>query len=148
LIVAEDFESVRESRTRLARVGIEKVTGYLKDGVLAWHQAGLPLATIEQISVQELKHRIDENSVDTIIDVRRPPEWGQGHIDGAVSMPLNHLSESALSMNRDLRIAVLCAGGYRSSIACSVLEQLGFRNISNVVGGMTAWGNANLAMAS
>ena len=68
--------------------------------------------------------------------------------DGAASMPLNHLSESALSMNRDLRIAVLCAGGYRSSIACSVLEQLGFRNISNVVGGMTAWGNANLAMAS
>jgi glyoxylase-like metal-dependent hydrolase (beta-lactamase superfamily II)/rhodanese-related sulfurtransferase len=148
LIVAEDFESVRESRTRLARVGIEKVTGYLKDGVLAWHQSGLPLATIEQISVQELKHRIDENSVDTIIDVRRPPEWSQGHIDGAASMPLNHLSESALSMNRDLRIAVLCAGGYRSSIACSVLEQLGFRNISNVVGGMTAWGNANLAMAS
>jgi hydroxyacylglutathione hydrolase len=147
LIVAEDFDNVRESRTRLARVGLEKVTGYLKDGVLTWHQAGLPLSTTEQISVEELRHRIDEKSVDTIIDVRRPLEWNGGHIDEAIHMPLNHLAESALSLNRDSKLAVVCAGGYRSSIACSVLEQLGFRNISNVVGGMTAWNNAQAATA-
>jgi hydroxyacylglutathione hydrolase len=148
LIVAEDAESVREARTRLARVGIEKVTGFLKDGILAWHQAGLPLATIEQISVEELRLRIEERSVETILDVRRPPEWSSGHIESATHMPLNHLAESALSLNRDSKVAVLCAGGYRSSIASSVLEQLGFRNISNVVGGMTAWSNAKLAVAS
>jgi rhodanese-related sulfurtransferase len=148
LIVAEDFDGVREARMRLARVGIERVSGYLKDGVLAWHEAGLPLATMEQISVQELQQRIDENSVDTIIDVRRAPEWTSGHISSAIHMPLNHLSESALSLNRDAKIAVLCAGGFRSSIASSVLEQLGFRSVSNVVGGMTAWLNAKLAMAS
>ena len=148
LIVAEDFDSVRDARTRLARVGLEKVSGYLKDGVLAWHEAGLPLATIEQISVEELQHRIEEKSVETIIDVRRAPEWDAGHIEGAVHLPLNHLTESALSLNRDAKTAVLCAGGYRSSIACSLLQQLGFRNISNVVGGMTAWNNAKLAVAS
>jgi glyoxylase-like metal-dependent hydrolase (beta-lactamase superfamily II) len=148
LIVAEDFASVREARTRLARVGLERVSGYLKDGVLAWHQMGLPLATMEQISVEELRDRMEEKSVEIIMDVRRPPEWSSGHIAGAVHMPLNHLSESALSLNRDSRIAVLCAGGYRSSIASSLLEQLGFRNISNVVGGMTAWNNAKLAVAS
>jgi hydroxyacylglutathione hydrolase len=146
LIVAEDFESVREARTRLARVGVERVSGYLKDGVLAWHQAGLPLSTTEQISVEELSRRFEEKSVDTVIDVRRPPEWSSGHIENAVHMPLNHLSESALSLNRDAKIAVLCAGGYRSSIACSLMEQLGFRHISNVVGGMTAWNNAKLAV--
>jgi hydroxyacylglutathione hydrolase len=146
LVVAEDAQSVREARTRLARVGLEKVTGFLKDGVLAWHQAGLPLATIEQISVEELHLRIDESSVETVIDVRRPQEWNSGHIEGAVHMPLNHLAESALSLNRDTKIAVLCAGGYRSSIASSVLEQLGFRSVSNVVGGMTAWNNAKLAV--
>jgi glyoxylase-like metal-dependent hydrolase (beta-lactamase superfamily II)/rhodanese-related sulfurtransferase len=148
LIVAEDFDSVRDARTRLARVGLEKVSGYLRDGVLAWHEAGLPLATIEQISVEELQHRIEEKSVETIIDVRRAPEWDAGHIEGAVHLPLNHLTESALSLNRDAKTAVLCAGGYRSSIACSLLQQLGFRNISNVVGGMTAWNNAKLAIAS
>ena len=60
-------------------------------------------------------------------------------------MPLNHLAQSALSLNRDTKIAVLCAGGYRSSIASSMLEQLGFRNVSNVIGGMTAWGLATKA---
>jgi hydroxyacylglutathione hydrolase len=148
LIVAEDFDSVREARTRLARVGLEKVTGYLKDGVLAWHDVGLPLAKTEQISVEELRHRIDENSVEMIIDVRRPAEWESGHIQSATHMPLNHLLESALSLNRDSKIAVVCGSGYRSSIASSLLEQLGFRSVSNVVGGMTAWTTANLALAS
>ena len=139
LVVTEDADRVREARTRLARVGLEKVTGFLRDGVLAWHEAGLPLATIEQMSVEELRQRIEEKSVDVVIDVRRPPEWTSGHIEDAIHMPLNHLAESALSLNRDSKVAVICAGGYRSSIASSLLEQLGFRNISNVVGGMTAW---------
>jgi len=147
LIVAEDGASVREARTRLARVGIEKVSGYLNDGVLAWDAAGLPLVTIEQISVEELRLRMEENSVEMVIDVRRPGEWEKGHIDSAIHMPLNHLAESALSLNRDAKTAVICAGGYRSSIASSLLEQLGFRSISNVVGGMTAWNNAKLAVA-
>lgn len=147
IIVAEDAASAREARMRLARVGLEKVSCYLKDGILAWNESGLPLATMEQIPVEELRHRIEEKSVDTVVDVRRPAEWDGGHIEGAVHMPLNHLGESALSLNRDARIAVVCAGGYRSSIASSVLEQLSFRNISNVVGGMTAWNNAKLAIA-
>jgi glyoxylase-like metal-dependent hydrolase (beta-lactamase superfamily II)/rhodanese-related sulfurtransferase len=142
LLVTDDPEHVREAQTRLARVGIEKVSGYLNGGVLSWHEAGLPLASTEQISVEELHQRIGEKSVDIVIDVRRPAEWDAGHIEQAVHMPLNHLAESALSLDRDAKIAVLCAGGYRSSMASSVLEQLGFRNISNVVGGMTAWENA------
>jgi glyoxylase-like metal-dependent hydrolase (beta-lactamase superfamily II)/rhodanese-related sulfurtransferase len=139
IIVAEDLDSVREARTRLARVGIERVSGYLKGGVLAWHEAGLPLATMEQISVDELRLRISEKSVETVVDVRRLPEWNNGHIESAIHMPLNHLVQSALSLDRASRIAVICAGGFRSSIASSVLEQLGFRNVSNVVGGMAAW---------
>jgi glyoxylase-like metal-dependent hydrolase (beta-lactamase superfamily II)/rhodanese-related sulfurtransferase len=148
LIVAEDFDSVCEARTRLARVGLERVSGYLRDGVLAWYQAGLPLAVTEQISVHELRQRIDEQSIETVVDVRRPPEWNSGHIERAIHMPLNHLSESALALNRDAKIAVVCAGGYRSAIGCSLLEQLGFRKITNVAGGMTAWNNAKLAVAS
>ena len=148
VIVAEEREHVREVRTRLARVGLEKVTGYLKEGLLSWHLAGMPLAKIEQIPVEELRHRIEENSVDVILDVRRPAEWDAGHIRQATNMPLNHLMEAALPIDRDARIAALCAGGYRSSIATSLLEQLRFRNISNVVGGMTAWNNAKLATAS
>ncbi|HEY2380772.1 MAG TPA: rhodanese-like domain-containing protein [Terriglobia bacterium] len=144
IIIAENYEGVREARTRLARVGLEQVSGYLKDGVLAWHEAGLPLDTVEQISVEELRQRIDERSVETVIDVRRPPEWNNGHVAGAAHMPLSHLTASAASLDRSTKLAVMCAGGYRSSIACSLLEQLGFRNIANVGGGITAWTNAGL----
>jgi len=148
LIVAEEPAGAREARTRLARVGIEKVSGYLQGGVLSWHQAGLPLASMEQISVQELWRRIEEKAIATIIDVRRLAEWNGGYIEAATHMPLNHLAESALSLNRDAKVAAICAGGYRSSIATSMLEQLGFRNVSNVVGGMAAWNNANLAVVT
>jgi glyoxylase-like metal-dependent hydrolase (beta-lactamase superfamily II)/rhodanese-related sulfurtransferase len=141
LLVADEREHVREAQTRLARVGLDKVSGYLKDGVLAWHSAKLPLARTEQISVEELLHRIEEKSVDFILDVRGPKDWEAGHIEQARNMPLPHLSESALSLDRDAKIATICAGGYRSSIATSLLEQLGFRNVSNVVGGMAAWNN-------
>jgi glyoxylase-like metal-dependent hydrolase (beta-lactamase superfamily II) len=147
IIVAEELDGVREARIRLARVGIENVSGYLDGGVLSWHRAGLPLAVTEQISVEELKHRIDERSIDTIVDVRRPPEWSGGHIVQAVHMPLNHLAETAGSLNRDSKVAVICASGFRSSIAASVLEQMGFGKVSNVVGGMTAWNNAKLLVA-
>jgi hydroxyacylglutathione hydrolase len=148
IVVAEDAVSAREARTRLARVGVEKVSGYLDGGILAWHEAGLPLVTMEQISVEELAHRRQEKSVDTIVDVRRPAEWDRGHIEGAIHMALNHLAQSALSLDRDSRIAIVCAGGYRSSIGSSVLEQLGFRNVVNVVGGVTAWTNARLLLVS
>ncbi|PYS56160.1 MAG: MBL fold metallo-hydrolase [Acidobacteria bacterium] len=142
VIVAEELDRVRDARTRLARVGLEKVSGYLDSGVLAWYQAGLPLARTEQISVEELRDRISENSVETVLDVRRPPEWNGGHIAQAVHMPLSHLLQAAPALDRDARTAVICAGGFRSSIAASVLEQMGFRNVYNVVGGMTAWNNA------
>src|SRR2546425_2575023 len=101
VIVAEELDRVCEARTRLARVGLEKVSGYLESGVLAWYEAGLPLARTEQISVEELQHRIAENSVETVIDVRRPPEWNGGHIAQAVHKPLNHLSEAAPSLDPD-----------------------------------------------
>ena len=80
--------TVQGARTRLARVGLERVSGYLKDGVLAWHEAGLPLAPMEQIPVEELRHRLEERSVDVVIDVRRPGEWNSSHIPGAMNMPL------------------------------------------------------------
>jgi glyoxylase-like metal-dependent hydrolase (beta-lactamase superfamily II)/rhodanese-related sulfurtransferase len=142
IIVSADEGGVHEAQTRLARVGIEHVVGYLNGGVLQWHNAGLTLATIEQLSVQELKDRLSANTVDTLIDVRRPNEWNAGHIDGARHMPLNHLAEEARTVDSHGRVAVICAGGFRSSIGTSVLERQGFTRISNVVGGMAAWQNA------
>jgi glyoxylase-like metal-dependent hydrolase (beta-lactamase superfamily II)/rhodanese-related sulfurtransferase len=148
VLVAEEADQVREARTRLARVGLENVAGYLAGGILEWHGAGLPLATTEQISVEELDARLREGSAGRVLDVRRPGEWQAGHIAEAVHAPLNTLSESAAAMPKDQPVAAICAGGYRSSIATSVLERQGFTKVTNVVGGMAAWKNANLETAA
>src|SRR6266542_2659843 len=95
LFVAEDEEQVREARTRLARVGVENVAGYLAGGILEWDRAGLPLARMEQMSVEELDARIREGRTGRVVDVRRPAEWQAGHIPNAVHLPLNTLAQSA-----------------------------------------------------
>jgi hydroxyacylglutathione hydrolase len=144
LIVAESEDRVREARIRLARVGHENVIGYLDGGILGWHQAGNPLATTEQITVDELDRRIKERAVDQVIDVRKPGEWSAGHIKVATHFPLNHLAEDSPKLNRQNSIAAICGGGYRSSMATSILEQQGFTRVTNVIGGMSAWQNAKL----
>jgi glyoxylase-like metal-dependent hydrolase (beta-lactamase superfamily II)/rhodanese-related sulfurtransferase len=148
VLVAEEEEQVREARTRLARVGIENVAGYLEGGILSWHEAGLPLATTEQISVEELDARMREGASGRVLDVRRPGEWDAGHISGALHVPLNVLADGVAALPKDEPLSVICAGGFRSSIATSVLEQKGFTKITNVVGGMAAWRGANLEVAA
>ena len=148
VLVSEEEEEVREARTRLARVGIENVAGYLAGGILEWHRAGLPLATMEQVSVEELHARMREGQVAKIVDVRRPGEWNAGHIADALHAPLNTLAGSAASLPKDEPVAVICQSGYRSSIATSILEQQGLTRVTNVVGGMNAWRGANLEVAA
>lgn len=136
VIVAEDDEKVEESRTRLARVGIEKVTGFLKDGMAAWAADGRDTAEVPQVTVQDLQASIGEVQ---IVDVRRPAEWQDGHIESAVLMPLNKLPTMTGSLDPSRPIAVHCKGGYRSSLAASILKQAGFTNVMNVIGGFDAW---------
>ena len=148
VLVAEDEERMAEARTRLARVGLESVAGYLAGGIRAWDEAQRPLARTEQIPVDELKARIAEGADVTVVDVRRPGEWQAGHIAGAVHLPLHELEKRAASLDRDRPVAIICASGYRSSIATSVLERLGFRRFANVVGGMNAWHAAKYETAA
>ncbi len=148
LLVTEDEARVSEAQTRLARVGIETVTGYLGGGIFAWDASGRPLSRTEQISVDELAARISEGADLRVLDVRRPAEWSAGHIAGAVHIPLNELAERSGALHRDRPVAIICASGYRSSIATSVLERLGFRKAINVVGGMTAWMGARYEVAA
>ncbi len=148
VLVAEDEERVAETRTRLARVGLENVAGYLEGGIRAWDEAKRTLARTEQIPVDELKARLAEGADVTVVDVRRPGEWEAGHIARAMHLPLHELEKRAASLDRDRPVAIICASGYRSSIATSLLERLGFRRFSNVVGGMNAWSAAKYDVAA
>ncbi len=143
VLVAEDEERVAEGRTRLARVGIENVAGFLSGGILAWHESGRPLARTEQIAVDELSRRLASGEAGQVLDVRRAGEWSGGHIAQAAHLALHELEAKAERLERDVPVTVICASGYRSSVATSLLERLGFARTTNVVGGMNAWNAAN-----
>jgi glyoxylase-like metal-dependent hydrolase (beta-lactamase superfamily II)/rhodanese-related sulfurtransferase len=143
VVIADTGAQVDETVVRLARVGIENVKGYLEGGVESWHAAGLPINTLTQISVAELNERIANDNLQ-IVDVRRPAEYVNGHVPHAQNAPLASLEKSLgpLSLEKDKLTAVICAGGYRSSAAASLLQQQGFTNLLNVAGGTGAWVNA------
>jgi hydroxyacylglutathione hydrolase len=137
-LIADSPEQLSEAHLRLARVGIEDARGYLKDGIAGWKQAGCLLVETPQISVQDLQRRLQaEHS--TVLDVRREPEWQAGHIEEAAWWPLDNFKVAAPEIDRDAPVAVHCKSGYRSMIACSLLQRAGFRNVTNVVGGFDAW---------
>jgi hydroxyacylglutathione hydrolase len=138
VLIADSDEQVSEARLRLTRVGIEDARGYLNGGVEAWKQAGFALAELPQITVQTLHDRWRAHALQ-VLDVRREPEWQGGHIVGASWWPLDNFKVSPPEIDHDLPIAVHCKSGYRSMIACSLLQRAGFRDVTNVIGGFDAW---------
>jgi hydroxyacylglutathione hydrolase len=139
VIVAEDTEGVDEAVMRLARVGIETTVGYLQGGMYAWDRAGYPVGIVSQMPIDELNHLLAESGDLTLLDVRRPGEFKAGHVPQAKNAELAHLGDLTEGMDRNERVAVMCQSGYRSAAACSLLQKHGFKNVSNVVGGMSAW---------
>ena len=143
VIVAATNAQVDEAVVRLARVGIENVIGYLKGGVDSWRYADHALNTIPQVTVHDLKQQAENGDLQ-ILDVRRSAEYESGHVPHAVTEPLATLERnvSGLVLDKERPTAVICAGGYRSSAATSLLQKYGFKNLLNVTGGTSAWINA------
>ena len=140
VVVAADDAKVGEAATRLARVGLEPVEGFLAGGMTAWRDAGFETAGVPQITVEELRRRLDEQPGLQVLDVRRPVEYGSGHVPGARLAQLSDLASDALEgLDPRRPVAVICAGGYRSSAATSLLAPRGFRELYNVTGGTSAY---------
>jgi glyoxylase-like metal-dependent hydrolase (beta-lactamase superfamily II)/rhodanese-related sulfurtransferase len=149
VIVAATKAQVDEAIVRLARVGIENVIGYLNGGMESWRYADQPIETVPQVTVHDLKKQSEQGSLQ-ILDVRRPSEYEGGHVPRAITEPLATLERNVpgLSLDREKPTAVICAGGYRSSAATSILQKHGFKNLLNVTGGTTAWVNAGYPVST
>jgi hydroxyacylglutathione hydrolase len=145
VLIADSSDQLSEARLRLARVGLEDPRGYLNGGIEAWKQAGFALAELPQITAQEIHRRL-RSEASQVLDVRRAPEWQAGHIEGATWWPLDNFRVSPPEIDRGRPIAVHCKSGYRSMIACSLLQRAGFKNVTNVIGGFDAWQEAKLPM--
>jgi hydroxyacylglutathione hydrolase len=144
VLVAENEDDVRAATRKLAFVGLDsRVEGGLT--LAAWRGAGHDVAGLEQMDVAGLKRALAEDDVQ-LLDVRDADEWAAGTIDRATLTSFKHLPAELdrLTLSPDRPVAVVCAGGMRSSTACSILARRGFRKVYNVTGGMGAWRDAGL----
>jgi glyoxylase-like metal-dependent hydrolase (beta-lactamase superfamily II)/rhodanese-related sulfurtransferase len=146
ILIAANDDQISEARMRLARVGIENLSGYLDGGIAGWKQAGLQLASMAQVTVEELRQQLDTGNVQ-VLDVRRQGEWDAGHIEDAEFYPLDKFKAALPALNDAKPTAVHCKGGYRSMIAASLLQRAG-QNVINVIGGFDAWEKEKLPVAS
>ena len=147
VLIAESDEQLAEARTRLARIGLETLAGYLRGGIAAWKAAGFPLGIMDQMSAADLDEKLASSPIQ-ILDVRRESEWEAGHIENAIWWPLDNFKVAPPEIDQSAPIAVHCKSGYRSMIACSLLQRAGFLNLTNLEGGFDAWQKANLPVVS
>ena len=140
LLVLDRPDDLWDATWQLLRIGYDVPAGWLAAGMLAWRTSARPLAAIEQITVHELRARLERREV-AVLDVRQPAEWAQGHIPDAAFVTGAELPERLDDAPDAAVVATVCGSGYRSSVAASLLAAHG-RTVVNVLGGMTAWNNA------
>jgi glyoxylase-like metal-dependent hydrolase (beta-lactamase superfamily II) len=133
-----------ESAVRLGRIGFDHVVGYLKDGLHSLESRPELVAFTERLSAPFAAELLSSSQPPLAIDVRAPREREQKYIAGSLAIPLNHLSENLDKLPRDRPLLVYCAGGYRSSIAASLLQRSGFDPVGEIAGGIVGWEAANL----
>jgi rhodanese-related sulfurtransferase/glyoxylase-like metal-dependent hydrolase (beta-lactamase superfamily II) len=147
VIVAEPGRE-QEAALRLGRIGFDHVKGYLSGGMEALANRPDLVWPTERVTAQIAAEELATKNPPLVLDIRNPREWTTKHIADSVNIPLGHLQERIAEIPRNRRIAVHCAGGYRSSIAASILHQHGITNLIEVAGGLAAWEAAKLPVVS
>jgi hydroxyacylglutathione hydrolase len=141
LLVLDRPDDLWDAVWQLLRIGYDLPAGWLAGGMRAWRTSAAPLQDLPQITVHELKRRIDDGDVE-VLDVRQPAEWASSHIDGATFITGAELPERSDEVDIDRPIAVVCSSGFRSSVAAALLLSRGANRVVNVTGGTSAWAAA------
>jgi hydroxyacylglutathione hydrolase len=148
IVIVADPGGEVEAAMRLGRIGFDNVSGYLQDGLRSLEIRPDLSRSTDRLSAALASQRLASAVPPLVIDVRSARERAAGHIPGSMHIPLNHLVERVDEIPRDRSLLVYCAGGYRSSIAASLLQQHGFGDVAEIAGGMTAWEAAQLPRAA
>jgi len=123
--------------TRLSRVGYDNTLGYLSGGIAAWKAAGKDTEQVTTIPAHQFAGAYKEGGLN-VMDVRKPSEFEAEHVEDAMNLPLDFISENMDQVDKKKQYHIHCAGGYRSMIAASILKSRGFDNIVDVAGGFKA----------
>lgn len=139
LLVTENDADVDEAVRYLVRSGYDRIEGYLAGGTEEWYNNGYPVEKLPLLTVSELKTRLDSGDDILVLDVRDENEWNAGHVKGSTNLYFGHLEGRTDDVPKDRHVALICRIGHRAGMAASILLRAGFDNVSNVLGGFTAW---------
>ena len=144
IVIIADPGRENESAIRLGRIGFDHVAGYLMDGLHSLKSRPDLTVTTDRLSAPFAAELLSSPQPPLAIDVRAPGERNLKYIAGSLGIPLNHLTDNLEKLPKNRPLLVYCAGGYRSSIAASLLERHGFDRVSEIAGGIAGWEAANL----
>ena len=153
IVIVADPGAEKQSAMRLGRIGFDRVEGFLEGGLaVVREQRGVitvrsAIVKTDRLSPQLAAERIAGSNAPLVIDVRTPRERAEKWIAGTTHRPLNTFTTAVADVARDRPVIVFCAGGYRSSIAASLLQRDGFTNVSELAGGIAAWEAAGLPLS-
>ncbi|MGB5757718.1 MAG: rhodanese-like domain-containing protein [Acidimicrobiales bacterium] len=137
LVVDEGFEL--EAKNRLARIGFDRVVGYLEHPLAVMAASPDRVRRASRLTAVEYEQRKDSIEGLQLVDIRNPGEIALGTIDGAIELPVGQLPGRIDELDPARPTVVFCAGGYRSSVGASVLRHAGFEDVSDIIGGYGAW---------
>ncbi len=124
---------------RLGRIGFDNVAGYLSGGMFSLDARPELITTTQRITAPTLGEQLQSEQPPVVLDVRSAKERDDvGFVEGSIHIPLNHLEERIAEVTTNRAVVVHCAGGYRSVIACSLLQRKGIE-CTDLVGGFKAW---------
>jgi hydroxyacylglutathione hydrolase len=146
VLILEDPLQWDDAVRQALRIGHETVAGHLRGGFPAWTAAGGEIEAQGRLTVQQLADAVAAGGKDAplVIDVRQLTEYASGHVPGAVHLAAGDLPQRLAELPKDRPIAMVCASGYRSSVAASLVRNAGFEDVSWVAEGVPAWKAAGL----
>lgn len=130
---------IQEAVSQLVRIGCDRIVGYLGVGLHTWRSAGHKVVGYDTLNAAELTQRLDADELLPVIDVREAAEWHLGHIPGSVSLPLCDIWTHESVVPRQSPVAVHCGHDYRGTLGASLLEQVGYSQLSVVIDGWEGW---------
>lgn len=140
-----DGAGLHEAVRDLALIGLDRIAGYWTvDAIEWWREQGRPLTTVTQIAPDALAKELADAARRVVVDVRAQSEWVEGHLPGALHIPLPELADRLAELPTGGTLVLQCAGGGRSMIAASLLQAHGIDDLVNLTGGYAAWLRAGL----
>jgi len=141
IIVDENNSRIEELKRYLVRIGYDNIYGYLSGGFPVWFKGSGDFETVNTWSVHDLLPNMGKKSL-FILDVRKENDWIKEHIDGSLNIYIGELKDNLNKVPKDRHVVVSCDTGYKASIGASILKMNGYKNVTNIMGSMTAWKKA------